>query len=43
MVGLSIFLVISSIVADGCGHGDSILTIVVSDAIIAVGIFGISR
>jgi len=42
MVDLSISLVISSIVADSCGHGDSISTVVVGGAMMAVGIFGIS-
>jgi len=41
MVGLSISLVISSIIADGYSHGDSISTVVVRGAIMAVGIFGI--
>jgi len=42
IVGLSISLVISSIVADGYGYEDSISTVVVRGAMMAVGIFGIS-
>jgi len=42
MVGLSISLVISSIIADGYGHGDSISIVVVRGTIMAVGIFSIS-